>query len=823
MSSLKKLLIACALVASAFVVPATSLSAHGAAGGASAAVSSLGGKLTVGWDHSCAVLGGKVYCWGSNGRGQLGATGLSALSSNVPVEVTGITTATAVAAGYAHTCALLANGDVWCWGSNESKQLGRPTGTTGNPAKVEGVSSATAVGGGNGHSCALIGSTGGVMCWGENGRFASLLGRATGNANEDADPVPAYVRTLDGSSGKATKLSVGHRSACVVMEDTTLRCWGENGDGRLGDGTRDDTTDTQDPTTVATTSGSLTNVVGVTVGYNHACAVISGGKLWCWGSYFIGQLGNDLSLNEGAEWSNLGNGQRPVEVVDTRGSTAKFLNAQHVSAGQQFTCAVRTTGTASCWGSNNNGELGTGGASNDYIIAPVNVTDLTDVEVIEAGNSFACAMSTAQIVKCWGMGGLATRLGQLGNGTNTESLQPSAVTGVAPQTITFGELAGKSVTDAAFTVSATASSGGAVSFESTTTSVCTVSGATVTLVAPGTCTISASRAAYGLYKAATAVTQSFAVTGLKPIVKTGTATPQSTRATLRGTVNAGGSDTTVNFVYGTDPTLAGGTTVKATAQSSSKDEEVLAVVTDLKESTKYYFRIEATNAIGSATGEIGSFTTIGPEGVSINEGDEFTNSIDVIVSVVGPSNATKILVSNDGGFKNASPFDLTNSAANVPWKLVASRDGTFTKTVYVRFLSRFDSKVTDDKTDDIILDTSKPKVTTVTASASAAPASAVTVSAARFGAKKKASTGVKLNVRATDTISGAVAIEVRSAANKPATVIQLGKAPSKVKTVGMPRLTAAAITLKSTAKALQVRAIDGAGNTSAWVRVTVKR
>jgi hypothetical protein len=605
------------------------------------------------------------------------------------------------------------------------------------------------------------------------------------------------------------------------MGNKTLRCWGENIDGRLGDGTRDATTDTQDPTTVATASGPLTDVVGVSVGYNHACAVIAGGKLWCWGSYFIGQLGNDLSLNEGVEWANLQNGQRPVEVVDARGSTAKFLNAQHVSAGQQFTCAVRTTGTASCWGSNNNGELGTGGASNDYILAPVNVSDLTDVAVIEAGNSFACAMSTAQVVQCWGVGGLATRLGQLGNGTNTESLKPSTVTGVVAQTITFGELSGKSVSDAAFTVSATASSGGAVSFESTTTSVCTVSGATVTLVAPGTCTISASRASYGLYKAATAVARSFKVTGLKPVVKTGTATPQSTKATLRGAVNAGGSETTVNFVYGTDPALKGSTTVKATAQSSSKDEEVLAVVTDLKESTKYYFRIEASNAIGSAAGEIGSFTTIGPEGVSINDGDEFTNSIDVVVSVVGPSNATKILVANDGGFKNASPFDLTNSAANVPWKLVASRDGTFSKTVYVRFLSRFDSKVTDDKTDDIILDTSKPKVLTATAMSSAPAGSAVVVAAAR--AKAKASGGVKLSVRAVDTISGAVAVEVRSAANKASTLVPLGKAPSKVKTMGLPRQTVASVNLKSTAIVLQVRAVDGAGNVSGWVRVTVKR
>jgi len=79
-----------------------------------------------------------------------------------------------------------------------------------------------------------------------------------------------------------------------------------------------------------------------------------------------------------------------------------------------------------------------------------------------------------------------------------------------------------------------------------------------------------------------------------------------------------------------------------------------------------------------------------------------------------------------------------------------------------------------------------------------------------------------LSVRAIDTISGAVAVEVRSAANKPAIRVPLGKAPSKVKTVGLPRQTIATVTLRSSARALQIRAVDGAGNMSAWVRVTVK-
>ena len=813
MSPLRKLLVACALVVPVFITPMGPASAHGAAGGTTSALASAGATLAAGGDHACAVLEGRVYCWGDNAEGQLGNLNPDTTGSNIPIEVPGITTAVAVTAGYAHSCALLLNETVWCWGSNQSKNLGRATGTTGTPAAVAGLNDVKAISAGNATTCAIVGSARAVQCWGANGNTGPMLGRTTTGGTNDADPTPG---TVTGLSSGVQAVSVGGGSACALMTNKTVKCWGSNFEGRLGDGSTTATTDVSGPTSVT----GLTDVAAVSVGSAHTCAVVTSGKVYCWGQWESGQLGIDLGINDYQTIQNRGGGRSPLEVLNSRATSDLFLNAQSISAGSSFSCAVRTTGAAWCWGLNGSGQLGTGAAS-QYVLAPVSVSGLTDAAVIAASESFACAKSTTGIIRCWGGAGFSQNNGQLGNGTNTESLVPATVTGVVAQTITFGELTGKSVGDAPFAVSATASSGGAVSFESTTTSVCTVSGSTVTLVGPGTCTVSASRAAYGLYKAATAVTRSFAVAGLKPVVKTGTATPQSTKATLRGTVNAGGTESTVNFVYGTDPALVGGTTVKATAQSSSKDEEVLAVVTDLKESTKYYFRIEASNAVGSAKGDIGSFTTIGPEGVSINDGDEFTNSTSVTVSVVGPSNATKILMSNDGGFKNAKPFDLTNSAAEIPWNLVASRDGTFAKTVYVRFLSRFDSKVTDDKTDDIILDTSKPKVATVAATSSVAPASAVSVAAVR--AKAKASGGVKLSVRAVDTISGAVAVEVRSAANKPSTIVPLGKTPSKVKTLGMPRQTVASVNLKSTAKSLQVRAVDGAGNVSGWVKVTVKK
>lgn len=915
MSLIKKVLVVGLIVSSTATSGVTSTLAHGPAGGTTTALSAAGQKLAVGSAHACAIVEAKVYCWGDNAEGQLGTLSSEVTGSNVPILVAGIGDALAVTAGYAHTCALLVDKTVSCWGSNQSKNLGRTTGTNGEPGVVAGLSDVRAISAGNATTCVIVGSVGKVQCWGANtGSSGSMLGRPTGGspASFDPDPTPGDVTGL--TSG-VTALSVGQGSACALMVDKTLKCWGSNWEGRLGNGTNTPTTDTSGPVSVT----GLTDVAAVAVGAAHACAVVSSGKVYCWGQWESGQLGIDLGINDITEIQNRGGGRTPMETLDARASTNYLLNAQAITAGSSFSCAVRVTGAISCWGRNSDGELGTGGKS-QYVLAPVSVSGMTDAAVVAAGSSFACSMATSGIVKCWGAGGFASNSGQIGNGSNSEALTPATVVGVVPQSITFGTLADKSASDPAFTLSASASSGGAVSFASTTPSVCTVSGSTVTLVSVGTCTIAATRGSLGLYKAADTVSRSFSVTGQKPSATTGSASAETTTATLGAEVNPNGADTNVTFQYGTSATLATsesvavsaavtGATAKAVSASVSKlspgttyfwrvvatnaigsatgdiksfttkgskptvstvsasrgtsgmtlngkvnannldttvrfeygtsatlvgaqqtaaktqtgatEEDVSAAISGLAENTTYYYRIVASNELGTATGETKSFTTVGPEGVSINDGDEFTSSAKVVISVVGPPNAARIQVANDGGFKNATTFDLIDGSADVPWTLVVSRDGTFTKTVYVRFLSRFNAKVTDDKTDDIILDTSKPKLETVAATPVAAPSSAVMVSAAR--AKPKAASGVRLSVRAIDTISGAVAIEVRSAANKPAIRVTLGKAPSKVKTVGLPRRTSATVTLRSSAKALQIRAVDGAGNMSGWIRVAVKK
>jgi hypothetical protein len=187
--------------------------------------------------------------------------------------------------------------------------------------------------------------------------------------------------------------------------------------------------------------------------------------------------------------------------------------------------------------------------------------------------------------------------------------------------------------------------------------------------------------------------------------------------------------------------------------------------------------------------------------------------------VVGPSTAVKAILSNDGGFKTSETFDLVNNAAEIPWQLQSSKQGTFTKIVYVKYVSRFGSQSTP-YTDDIILDTTKPVMTTATATATTPTGSAVQVARVSVMAKAKKNGGVRLSLRGTDTVSGIGTIEVRTSARKPAAKVKVSRIKGKAD--GKPRVASQVVSLKTTAKRLQVRVLDRAGNASAWRTIVVK-
>ena len=198
-------------------------------------VSELAGVAAVasGGDHSCAIIGGAVWCWGSNSRGQLG-DGLShqicagSDCSRVPVQVSGLSDVVAIELGNQHSCATRTDGSAWCWGYNAAGCLGdgsntdRPT-----PVQVSGLTDvATLSGGWNIHSCATR-TDGSAWCWGYNSN--GQLGNGNTTNHLTAVQVSGLADTVS--------IAAGQDSSCSLQTDGSVWCWGYNSNGRLGDGT----------------------------------------------------------------------------------------------------------------------------------------------------------------------------------------------------------------------------------------------------------------------------------------------------------------------------------------------------------------------------------------------------------------------------------------------------------------------------------------------------------------------------------------------------------------------------------------------------------
>ncbi|NDE17543.1 BspA family leucine-rich repeat surface protein, partial [bacterium] len=227
----------------------------------------------------------------------------------------GLTGVTQIATGYQHTCALLTDQTVKCWGYNSSGQIG--DGTTTNrstPTTVTGLANVSSIAAGESHTCA-------------------------------------------------------------VLTDQTVKCWGGNAYGQLGDGTQ---TDRRTPTTVT----GLTSVSSIATGYQHTCALLTDQTVKCWGYNSSGQIGD----------GTISNRSTPTTVTGLTSVSAIATEYYH-------TCAVLTDQTVKCWGDNSSGQLGDGTTSNR---PPTTVTGLTSVSSIATGGSHTCAVLTDQTVKCWG-------------------------------------------------------------------------------------------------------------------------------------------------------------------------------------------------------------------------------------------------------------------------------------------------------------------------------------------------------------------------------------------------------------------------------------
>jgi alpha-tubulin suppressor-like RCC1 family protein len=339
---------------------------------------------------NCVLTGTTpLTCWGYNAEGQLGIG--TTKNSTVPVTVTGLPDGIqALSAGEGPVCVVTAAGGVKCWGKNEQGQLGDgTTKSSGTPVDVTGLSSGvTAVSAGVDHACALS-DDGTVRCWGAN-TVGQLGDGSTKNAS-----VPVEVKDL----GKAVAVTAGFGATCAVTTDGAAKCWGSNTYGQLGDGTGEDS-----PVPVAV-EGLGSGVQAIDANGQHACAVTEGGAARCWGSNRVGQLGDGTTDDS----------EVPVAVdgLDS-GVTA-------IATGSGHSCALTEAGAVKCWGFNDAGGLGNGKTKNSTV--PVAVAGLDQgVVAVTAGNAHSCALTETD-VKCWGYNGY----GGLGNDSTDNETRPVEV------------------------------------------------------------------------------------------------------------------------------------------------------------------------------------------------------------------------------------------------------------------------------------------------------------------------------------------------------------------------------------------------------------
>ncbi len=350
--------------------------------------------VSAGEQHSCAVLDNHhVKCWGINNAGQLGDGTKN--TSAAPVDVSSLSQAVAVQATHSFSCALLSNGSITCWGYNNVGQLG--IGSTDNqslPTAVSGISTATAFGIGSQHGCAVV-EGGNVWCWGYN-QHGQL-----GDGSRSTRLTPVQVQGLT----QALAVATAGEQTCALMQSGQVQCWGFNGRGELGDGTM---TDSFAPVTVR---GLTYHATSLALGDSHGCAALANGSVRCWGRNDQGQLATG---NTGDATSS--------EIVPY------LLGFWMLSAGFGSSAAVLMNGSAVLWGSAFDHVMTANGPGPDTILQmPTFIAGLDGAYAVTIGADHACALLSNSDVKCWGH----NQVGQLGDGTYIDSIStPVTVAGL---------------------------------------------------------------------------------------------------------------------------------------------------------------------------------------------------------------------------------------------------------------------------------------------------------------------------------------------------------------------------------------------------------
>ena len=377
-------------------------------------------SLVTGEWNTCALDSNQnVFCWGRNGNGQIGngQTGTAACGTSghkckdIPTATNDLgSDVISLAFGHQHACGLLDTGAVKCWGRNNAGQLGTSGGDKDTPQTINLGSgrTATSIYAGGHYTCAILDDAS-VKCWGQNDQGQLGIG-STSNTN-----TPTTINTL-GSGRTAVSLATAFDSVCALLDDGSVKCWGSDFDGQLGNGGTN--ADLSSPPSSAINLGTSRTAKAITGGEFHFCAILDDDSIKCWGQGTDGKLGT----------GSTGDRSTPTS---TSGSFASGRYAVAIDAGYDHTCVLLDNGDMTCWGSDADGQLGNGASSSSTVSSlSSNIISLGTGRTaisISAGGTHTCAQLDNGQLKCWG-NRADGQVGDNGNFNNpSDRTSPSSV------------------------------------------------------------------------------------------------------------------------------------------------------------------------------------------------------------------------------------------------------------------------------------------------------------------------------------------------------------------------------------------------------------
>jgi len=353
------------------------------------------------YNYTCVVMDNNdMKCWGKGGQGYLGNGNSNGTFFPAPVTMEGREAVEMTGNGGHHTCMLLSNGSLSCWGEDWNGQIGHGHygGWWDTPHEYVslGTNAAVTIVTGIHHSCAIADDET-LWCWGQNSN--GQLG--TGDLERRTSPT--QIQLPPGRS--PVSVNAAFDTTCVILDNGSGMCWGLNNDGSLGDGTYNDRNEPT-PITVLPENRSL---VALALGPRHTCGILDDGSVSCWGG------NNDYGV--------FGDGSTNNSTYPRTAQLPAGRTAISISAGLGHTCAILDNSSGMCWGWNEFGQLGDGTTNNSTAPIFVSMPHGAGLAEISAGMRHTCGVAINGSVYCWGAHGE----GALGLGPGVDSDVPAYV------------------------------------------------------------------------------------------------------------------------------------------------------------------------------------------------------------------------------------------------------------------------------------------------------------------------------------------------------------------------------------------------------------